>query len=114
MAWQSVLTFAKSRRIKADFTVLENHIGTEARSEITGKPENEVTAEKFPDSVGIGSYRIDLHPSTGGNNYIDIGSLPFEIPLGALIPERMEKPAAGLQKYWDNPHYKRLLSTPSG
>ena len=21
-------------------------------------------------TVGIGSYRIDLHPSTGGNNYI--------------------------------------------
>ena len=80
----------ESRRIKADFTVLENHIGTEARSKITGKPENEVTAEKFPDSVGIGSYRIDLHPSTGGDNYIDISSLPFEIPLGSLVPERME------------------------
>src|SRR5208337_4389412 len=44
----------------------------------------------FPDSVGVGSYRIDLHPSTGGNNYIDISSLPFQIPLGALIPRRVE------------------------
>jgi hypothetical protein len=35
-------------------------------------------------------YRIDLHPSTGGDNYIDVGSCPFEIPLGALIPQRME------------------------
>src|SRR5690606_39469674 len=25
-----------------------------------------------------------------GNNYIDFPSLPFEIPLGALIPKRME------------------------
>jgi len=40
--------------------------------------------------VGIGSYRIDLHPSSGGDNYIDISSLPFEIPLGTLIPKRME------------------------
>ncbi len=34
-------------------------------------------------------YRIDLHPSTGGDNYIDVGSCPFEIPLGALLPRRM-------------------------
>ena len=47
-------------------------------------------AEPFPDSVGVGSYRIDLHPSTGGDNYIDISSLPFQIPLGALIPRRVE------------------------
>jgi hypothetical protein len=48
-----------------------------------------VRATQFRDSVGIGYYNIDLHPSTGGNSYIDIGSLPFQIPLGALIPERM-------------------------
>ena len=42
------------------------------------------------DSVGVGMYRIDLHPSTGGDNYIDVGSCPFEIPLGALMPRRME------------------------
>jgi hypothetical protein len=34
-------------------------------------------------------YRIDLHPSTGGDNYIDVPSCPFEIPLGALLPQRM-------------------------
>jgi hypothetical protein len=34
-------------------------------------------------------YRIDLHPSTGGDNYIDVACSPFEIPLGALIPQRM-------------------------
>jgi hypothetical protein len=49
-----------------------------------------VRAEPFPDSIGVGSYRIDLHPSTGGNNYLDISSLPFQIPLGALIPQRLE------------------------
>jgi hypothetical protein len=43
----------------------------------------------YRDSVGIGMYRIDLHPSTGGDNYIDVASCPFEIPLGALLPERM-------------------------
>ena len=80
----------ESRRIRAEFTVLERHVGTEARMEATGRKREEVTAEAFTDSVGVGSYRIDLHPSTGGNNYIDISSLPFQIPMGALIPRRME------------------------
>jgi hypothetical protein len=41
------------------------------------------------DAVGVGSYRIDLHPSTGGDNYIDVASVPYEIPLGALLPVRV-------------------------
>jgi hypothetical protein len=71
----------EARRIRAEFTVLETHVGSEAR------PEG---PEKFNDSVGIGCYRIDLHPSTDGTNYIDIGSWPFQIPLGSLIPQRVE------------------------
>ena len=46
-------------------------------------------AEQMKDSVGIGCYRIDLHPSTGGDNYIDVPAPPFQIPLGALIPQRL-------------------------
>jgi hypothetical protein len=80
----------ESRRIQAEFTVVEHHVGTEARMKATGKGREEVTAERFPDSVGVGSYRIDLHPSSGGDNYIDVSSLPFQIPLGALIPKRVE------------------------
>ncbi len=80
----------EARRIKAAFTVTETHVGLEARMLETNLPREEVTAASFDDSVGIGSYRIDLHPSTGGDNYIDISSLPFEIPLGSLIPQRME------------------------
>ncbi|GIV10564.1 MAG: FAD-dependent oxidoreductase [Fimbriimonadales bacterium] len=72
----------ESRRIQARFTVLEQHISAECRP-------NETLAERFHDSVGVGHYRIDLHPSTGGDNYIDIATLPFQIPLGALIPIRM-------------------------
>ena len=78
----------ESRRILAEFTVLEQHVGTEARREDSKAPDP--SAEPFPDSVGVGSYRIDLHPSTGGDNYIDISSLPFQVPLGALIPRRVE------------------------
>jgi hypothetical protein len=78
----------ESRRIRAEFTVLEHHVGTEMRMKQTGK--SEVTAKKFKDTVGVGAYRIDLHPSAGGTNYIDISSLPYQIPLGALLPRRVE------------------------
>ncbi|MEW2516512.1 FAD-dependent oxidoreductase, partial [Actinacidiphila alni] len=73
----------ESRRIKAEFTVLEQHVGVEARPAGAG-------SEIFHDSVGLGSYRIDLHPSTAGRTYIDIDSYPFQIPLGALIPVRVD------------------------
>ncbi|MBX3740181.1 MAG: FAD-dependent oxidoreductase [Akkermansiaceae bacterium] len=80
----------EARRILAEFTVTENHVGTEARMAATGLAEKEVKAADFPDTVGIGSYRIDLHPSTSGRNYVDFAALPFQIPLGALIPRRVE------------------------
>lgn len=80
----------ESRRIKAAFTITENHVGTDARMKLLGLPKEKVRAEEFADTVGIGCYRIDLHPSTGGDNYIDVSSLPFQIPLGALIPRRVE------------------------
>ena len=79
----------ESRRIKALFTVLEEHVGKENRSIVTGVKEN-IKAAEFHDSVGTGYYHIDLHPSSGGNNYIDFPSLPFQIPLGSLIPQRVE------------------------
>jgi hypothetical protein len=79
----------ESRRIRAEFTILEQHVGLTARSQITGVPESEVRAETFIDSVGIGSYPIDLHPTTAGDNYIDFQTRPFQIPLGALLPVRI-------------------------
>ncbi|MEJ7766627.1 MAG: FAD-dependent oxidoreductase, partial [Chitinophagaceae bacterium] len=79
----------ESRRIKSLFTVKEEHVGVANRELVYGK----VAAKKsavFHDSIGVGSYHIDLHPSSKGDNYIDFDSLPFQIPLGALIPQRMD------------------------
>ena len=75
--------YREGRRIRAEFTVLEQHIGVQARAGLTG-------AERFVDSVGIGAYRIDLHPSTRGRNTVDIDSYPFQLPLGALLPVRVD------------------------
>ncbi len=79
----------ESRRIKSVFTILEEHVGKANRAMVAGKASGNKAAEFF-DSVGTGYYHIDLHPTTAGNNYIDIDSLPFQIPLGALLPVRME------------------------
>ena len=79
----------ESRRIKAEFTILEQHLTLEERKKVSSDTET-ILAQPFYDTVGIGYYHLDLHPSTGGNNYIDTQSVPFQIPLGALIPQRME------------------------
>ena len=71
----------ESRRIRPVTRILEQDLSYATRGE-TG-------AVHYRDSVGIGMYRIDLHPSTGGDNYIDVPSCPFEIPLGALLPQRV-------------------------
>lgn len=80
----------ESRRIRALYTIREADCGVAARAQATGRKESEVTAEVYPDTVGIGHYAIDLHPSTAGDNYIDFEALPFHIPLGALLPQRVE------------------------
>lgn len=76
----------ESRRIRAVFTVTEEHVGAAARGIGRGQPGE---GEPFADSVGVGCYRIDLHPSTAHDNYVDVDSLPFRIPLGALVPVRV-------------------------
>ena len=80
----------ESRRIQAEFLVTEQHVSTNVLAKRSGKPAEEVAAASFEDSVGVGSYRIDLHPTTTGDNYLDVSSVPFQIPLGAMIPRRME------------------------
>ncbi|WP_318842699.1 FAD-dependent oxidoreductase [Myceligenerans pegani] len=77
----------ESRRIRAVTTVTENDVSHAVRGERG--------ATRYDDSVGVGMYRIDLHPSTGGDTYIDVPSTPFEIPLGALLPRRTTNLLAG-------------------
>jgi hypothetical protein len=74
----------EGRRIRAEFRVLEQHLGVAARG------TDERRAVQFADTVGTGSYPIDLHPSTRDQNYVIVWAWPFQIPLGALIPERVD------------------------
>lgn len=86
----------ESRRIAAEFTVCEQHVTVEARQQETGLPPEQLAASRFADSVGIGHYSMDLHLTTRGDRGQYGATLPFQIPLGALLPRRMENllPAA--------------------
>lgn len=75
----------ESRRIQALYTVREQDINADLRD----------TPVVYPDSVGIGCYHIDLHMTTRSHTFAYYPSWPFEIPLGAMIPIRIENLIAG-------------------
>ena len=70
------------RRIKAIRTVVEQDVA------IAHQPGPR--AARFDDSVGIGWYPIDIHQAGAGDIGISTRTRPFQIPLGALIPIRVE------------------------
>jgi hypothetical protein len=78
----------ESRRIKAEFTVLEQHFRTDI-------PGNELGPVLYSDSVGLSGYRIDIHKPTapGKPSITEVNHGKHwlqQIPLGALIPVRVE------------------------
>jgi hypothetical protein len=74
----------ESRRIKAAFTVLQQHVAKQFRG-------RERRAAEFKDSVGVGHYLyIDIHKTSEGYSNGGGGEVyPFQIPLGALVPVRV-------------------------
>jgi hypothetical protein len=78
----------ESTRIKAEFTMLEQHFRTDLEATKNGP-------KKYSDSIGVGGYRIDIHkPAKKGK-----GSMTEvlhgkhwcqQIALGSLIPVRVE------------------------
>jgi len=71
----------ESRRILGEVFIREQDLGS------PGRPGAE--ARRFSDSVGIGWYAIDIHAADGEpSRYLP--TRPFQIPLGALIPQRLD------------------------
>jgi hypothetical protein len=70
------------RRIQALKTVIEQEVAVAYQ---TGP-----RAAHFKDSVGIGWYPIDIHQVSQDEVGTSTRTKPFQIPLGALIPTRME------------------------
>ena len=69
----------ESRRIRAEYTVVEQDLSLAVRGDAGRRAATR-------DSVGVGMYRIDLHPSTGGDNYIDVGLVPVRDPARRADP----------------------------
>src|SRR5207247_5008712 len=61
----------EGRRIRAEFVVREQDLSLEARG-----TEGQA---KYADRVGGGAYRMELHPSPGGEPYIDLAVWPSPI-----------------------------------
>lgn len=72
----------EGRRIQGLYQIVAEDILREANP---GKQQ-----AAFPDSVGIGWYAMDLHPAVGDDTSMYAPTLPFQIPLGALIPRAHE------------------------
>ncbi|MBN1540534.1 FAD-dependent oxidoreductase [candidate division KSB1 bacterium] len=70
----------ESRRIQALRTIREQDISAET--------QKGARASFFADSCGIGKYWIDVHRTTAGQPGWFIETRPFQIPLGALIPQQ--------------------------
>jgi hypothetical protein len=46
--------------------------------------------KEYPHSVGVGHYAIDVHQTVVTHSTCYAPTYPFEIPLGAMIPVRIE------------------------
>jgi hypothetical protein len=79
----------ESRRIVPKFRVLQQHVSTDIR--IAEMGQDKARAEEYKDSVGIGLYLyFDIHKTCEGYSNGGGGKVfPFQIPLGALIPQRV-------------------------
>lgn len=75
----------ESRRIRAEFTVLEQHFRVDSR------PAGPLT---YPDSVGLSGYRMDIHQPSGKGQSMTLSLNGHhwvqQVPLGALLPVRVE------------------------
>ncbi len=69
------------RRLKALTTIAEQDVAANLHP-------GRAIAPPIERSAGVGAYRLDLHPAANGRPTLDMGALPFQLPLGALIPAK--------------------------
>ena len=79
----------ESRRIKSLRTILQQEIVVRDFSGSDCRGDN-ARAAFMPDTVGIGHYALDIHPNGHGEPNHFVPTRPFQIPLGALVPGRIE------------------------
>jgi hypothetical protein len=80
------------RRMSAMTMLTEAHVGALQRREQGERLVDEtefVRGGRFADSIAIGHYPVDLHPSCSGRNSVYVDACPLQIPLRALLPRRV-------------------------
>jgi len=78
----------ESRRIRSLRPILEQEIvAKDFRGNIY---QTGARAAFMSDTVGIGHYALDIHQNGHGEPSAYVPTRPFQIPLGALIPARLE------------------------
>ncbi|MEM7681316.1 MAG: FAD-dependent oxidoreductase [Planctomycetota bacterium] len=83
----------EARRLEALHVLSEADLGDDQRRAAGHRVASESGAavcEAFPDTVAIGHYPIDLHPTPAGRNSVYVPACPFRIPFRALIPVRVD------------------------
>ncbi|HEX2649739.1 MAG TPA: FAD-dependent oxidoreductase [Burkholderiales bacterium] len=75
------------RRLKSKKTIVEQ--------EVSARHQKGPLAAHFHDSIGVGWYPIDIHRSGPDDIGASCRTKPFQIPLGALLPVRVENLIAG-------------------
>ncbi len=70
----------ESRRIVGEYTIKEQDVSKRCNEDLVC----------FEDSIGVGSYEIDLHMTTKSKTFLFDQAQPFEIPLGSMIPVRLK------------------------
>lgn len=80
----------EGRRIRPEYTVVEQDVSANWRIKEMGLKGDKARSKEFSDTVGIGNYALDIHSTTTGENLRLGKTLPFQIPLGALIPVRVD------------------------
>ncbi len=81
----------ESRRLRALTRIVEPHVSATLRAETH---PGDMLGERYADSVGIGYYRIDLHPSVHGDNYIDVAEFLNSIVASAKPSTSMSTTAS--------------------
>ncbi len=69
----------ESRRVRAIYTIVQQDVAGAYQAD-------RARGRHFGDSVGIGSYGIDIHANDAEKKLPPAHTKPFQIPMGALIP----------------------------
>lgn len=69
----------ESRRIVAQATLTQR--------DLLRPPEGDAPP---PDSVGIGWYPLDIHPTCVSGHGVNVAAQPFTLPLGAFVPQHAD------------------------